>query len=643
MFAKREEAEKVEEMEIERKRKDEEEKRVKALEERRKELEAEQLANERAQKISTSTNILSFTDDDSQDSEYDPPVIEPPIVLETVEHVPVAPPVAPVVPVVQAPVVAIIPPALIVPVPIPPNNSEIIDITMHVDPPQATCIISPPSTSPTPLMGNKTPLRMSPVDLALQVDEDSDDDMPLDKVILRTPEKTPPSPSPATPPPVLKLPGKRVEKIVDLVKLKAVEHMKQKNVTDPVIDLVNDTPTAPLPTAKPTTPPRPRVIVPSNAVSSPSSYFNSARDNPKRIIYSPRQVNNLIDRGTVIIQQPARIPDRTKSPDTLPHIRNQPSIVQRPPNQSGQLSTQFVPYNPDLLQPNKPIALVPPTARPTPKCGITGQMNCSLDCFEKETVHFVYSNSNDRIIGLLQKPRKYGWERAVHNAGTVQSYVVYTSGCGRQFRKSDMDQLNEELWKSQTRKLRMENFSFEPDIVVDSIPQELSEIQAYVGNLANEWLIKIRYNVDKKKKSKDQKLKDLVELESLPTTNVEQCRRDQEQIRRELLTLTADLRRLNSGELLWSSEITHNYNYDFSASQEPRNVAYFYFTRDYVNEKDPTRTHLPRLDVRYRNPLRLNERSLQSFLIRVQLFRMAKFLFNPFFGFIFLQLISTSF
>ena len=48
----------------------------------------------------------------------------------------------------------------------------------------------------------------------------------------------------------------------------------------------------------------------------------------------------------------------------------------------------------------------------------------------------------------------------------------------------------------------MENFSFEPEIVVDPILQDLDDIHEFIGNLANEWLIKIRYNAKSKKAKK---------------------------------------------------------------------------------------------------------------------------------------------
>ena len=91
---------------------------------------------------------------------------------------------------------------------------------------------------------------------------------------------------------------------------------------------------------------------------------------------------------------------------------------------------------------------------------------------------------------MLQKPLKFGWKRSVDIKDRIKS-VIYTSTCGRQYSITQADELNKELWEYKCQHLRMENFSFDHEI---EVPRIQANIASYIGNLANEWLIKMRHN-----------------------------------------------------------------------------------------------------------------------------------------------------
>ena len=201
------------------------------------------------------------------------------------------------------------------------------------------------------------------------------------------------------------------------------------------------------------------------------------------------------------------------------------------------------------------------------KCG-KGATKCSLACFQPDVTQLI---SNERMIGILQKPLIYGWKR--ENIGEKPATVIYTAPCGRKFENSEVDLLNQELWAVNCTKLRLENFSFNAEIKV-GIPKSSENIRADIGTMANRWMMIFGGFLKKK--------------------NSNRLGRKQ---------LTADLARIDSGEKLWT-ENGENYNFEFDGGKEPSDVPYFYFKRDYKAEKGPRKTHCPDPDGKYINPLR---------------------------------------
>ena len=84
--------------------------------------------------------------------------------------------------------------------------------------------------------------------------------------------------------------------------------------------------------------------------------------------------------------------------------------------------------------------------------------------------------SNHRFIGLLQQPARYGWLRTVNKVpagnGEFVLTVTYKTPCGQvTYRETEKDKLNIDLYNFSRSKLRMENFTFDPNIPVEPIPQ----------------------------------------------------------------------------------------------------------------------------------------------------------------------------
>ena len=69
-----------------------------------------------------------------------------------------------------------------------------------------------------------------------------------------------------------------------------------------------------------------------------------------------------------------------------------------------------------------------------------------------------------------------------------------------------MDQLCSELIRLSVKKFRIENFCFNISIQVPQIPPTVSEWERGVGMMANEWLIRFRGNINKKRKRIQERL-----------------------------------------------------------------------------------------------------------------------------------------
>ena len=108
-------------------------------------------------------------------------------------------------------------------------------------------------------------------------------------------------------------------------------------------------------------------------------------------------------------------------------------------------------------------------------CG-WGLDSCELRCFEargqKETYFSKYNSE-------LEKPLQFGWTRKEDN-----KIIVYSALCNRKFKKEDIGLLSKELW-SVGSMLTTLNFSFDPEISVDSHEHSFDAIQTRAFGRAN--------------------------------------------------------------------------------------------------------------------------------------------------------------
>ena len=65
-----------------------------------------------------------------------------------------------------------------------------------------------------------------------------------------------------------------------------------------------------------------------------------------------------------------------------------------------------------------------------------GRKNCSRECFEVNS----FPPETERRVGILLKPKMFGWKRRVKN----NLEVLYTAPCGREFGPNDEE--NFEPW-----------------------------------------------------------------------------------------------------------------------------------------------------------------------------------------------------
>ena len=136
------------------------------------------------------------------------------------------------------------------------------------------------------------------------------------------------------------------------------------------------------------------------------------------------------------------------------------------------------------------------------KCIKNNAPNCLETCFEIECEKF--KDISKRDCGLLHFALLSGWKRDIKNLHQKPEYhkVIYTAPCGRKFEKAHMDDLNDNLFLVSS-KLRMENFSFDSEILVmDPLPpaQHLAKIFEKVKK--KQELLKKMKNGEKEKLTK---------------------------------------------------------------------------------------------------------------------------------------------
>lgn len=78
--------------------------------------------------------------------------------------------------------------------------------------------------------------------------------------------------------------------------------------------------------------------------------------------------------------------------------------------------------------------------------------------------------------------------------------------CPSEFTAENIDQLRSELIRLSVKKFRIENFCFNISIQVPQIPPTVSEWERGVGMMANEWLVRFRGNINKKRKRIQERL-----------------------------------------------------------------------------------------------------------------------------------------
>lgn len=131
-------------------------------------------------------------------------------------------------------------------------------------------------------------------------------------------------------------------------------------------------------------------------------------------------------------------------------------------------------------------------------CG-SGLDSCELRCFEargqKETFFSRYNSE-------LEQPLQFGWLRK-EEISDNEKYIVYSSLCGRKFKKEDLGLLTKELWSVRSL-LTILNFSFDQEISVDPRESLFDAIQTRAFGRANGIVTRVKqkmFDVAQKRKS----------------------------------------------------------------------------------------------------------------------------------------------